>query len=255
MSGTPGTNTEGTAQATGEGSAPPTAAGGAATAASDAATLAAKLAEIESKLADKDTFIRGLLEENKKYRKRNDEETQAAMAAKQEAEKKLLESGNFAELFQVEKAKRQEAEQALMSLKPKADSYAQLEQKRLAALEVAKTDSSIPAYMQDAIATVARVDVIAAYDTLEQYRASARSAVASGVPTKVAAQPAPALGAAAPTPAAPVNLDSMTPVQIAQFQATNPVEYAKQTGMSGAPNGSHFNPAAWLESKLAGQRG
>lgn len=254
MSGTPGTNTEGTGQATGEGSAPPTAVGGTTAAAADAATLAAKLAEIESKLADKDTFIRGLLEENKKYRKRNDEETQAAMAAKQEAEKKLLESGNFAELFQVEKAKRQEAEQALMSLKPKADSYAQLEQKRLAALEVAKTDSSIPAYMQEAIATVARVDVIAAYDTLEQYRASARSVVPGAVP-KVAAPPAPVPGAAAPTPAAPVNLESMTPVQIANFQATNPVEYARLTGMSGAPNGKHFNPAQWQESKLAGQRG
>lgn len=239
---------------TGESSAPPSAVGGATTAVADAAT-AAKLAEIESKLAEKDNFIRGLLEENKKYRKRNDEETQAAMLAKQEAEKKLLESGNFAELFQVEKAKRQEAEQALQHLKPKADSYAQLEQRRLAALEAAKSDSSIPAFMQEAIAVVARVDVIAAYDTLEQYRSSSRAGSPIAVPAKIAAPPAPAPGAAAPTPGAPVNLDAMTPVQIAQFQATNPVEYARLTGASGAPNGSHFNPAAWQESKMAGQRG
>lgn len=158
----------------------------------DVAPIKARMAVLESELAR-------AREEAAKYRKRNDEETQA----------KLKEQGDFKTLY----------EQALPSLE-KAKRYDAILEKQKARVEAEV--STLPAFLQLAVRKAPSVeDAVEILDTYKSDSAAAAALAASAAPK---AQPTKASPTAAPaaTPPTPIDIDRMSPAEIRNLMATEP---------------------------------
>lgn len=156
-----------------------------------------------------------------RYRKRNDDETQA----------KLKEQGDFKSLYeqaapQLEKAKRYEA-------------WAEKQQARIET-EV----STLPAYLQKAIAIAP--DVESKLELLDEYKAEV--AKVAPTQTKQPSQPPPS-GVPAGAPAAEINLLSMTDRELTDFKRTNPERFMQAISKLAVKSAPVPSTASWSSRK------
>jgi hypothetical protein len=140
-----------------------------------------------------------------------------AAAEKKAAEDKARELGDFAKLHDAEKERRLALEAQLAELTPDAQLARDLKKRKQEAVEAAKADTSLPAYIKRAIE--AARDPISAAEILDEFRASQTQPA-----SKQPAPPAPSLAGAPPSPAMPVGqIRSVADLQ--NLQATDPAKF------------------------------
>lgn len=176
----------------------------------DAASFDKQLHILKAELAE-------ARKEAAKYRKRNDEETQA----------KLKEQGDFKSLY----------EQALPQL-DKAKRYEAWAEKQQARIETEV--STLPAYLQKAIAIAP--DVESKLELLDEYKAEvARSAPQQA---KQPSQPPPS-GVPAGAPPSEINLLSMTEREMNELKRTNPDRFAQAISRLAVKSAPVPSTATW----------
>jgi hypothetical protein len=110
-------------------------------------------------------------------------------------------------LHDAEKERRLALEAQLAELTPDAQLARDLKKRKQEAVEAAKADTSLPAYIKRAIE--AARDPISAAEILDEFRASQTQPA-----SKQPAPPAPSLAGAPPSPAQPKKLEQMTEAEI-----------------------------------------
>ncbi len=189
----------------------------------DAAGLAARMAQLEATIAQQNSTITKLNDENAQRRIETKQQREAREAAE-------VATGNFKG-----KAERLETDltalqQQVTGLTAKAQQWDTYEQSRTAAVEA--EGKALPAQWQPLWAMTQGLPAKEAL--LAGFKASQPTTPLPSDPPKQPAPPAPPGGAPPPPPGTTTSVDprTMSPAELQHMQATNPEQYNKLFGRS-----------------------